>query len=1209
MAERIAYLEAVVGADISSFRHGMSDVRGDLGQLSNVFSGMQRMGRDLTYAVTAPLIALGTGAVGLAANFEEAMRNVASISTDVAGNFADMSARVLEFGSSVRAGPQAAAESLYTVVSAGVLDMNEAFEIMSVSVHVAEANLADLQGTTQGVVSALLAFGQGADQAAHFGDVLTRTVQLGVGTLDMFNTAFGRVNPTAASLGVTFDELGGAMAYLTQRGQTTYNAGTALNALMNRMMRPTEALSGLFRELGVASGAELIQNMGGLTGAMEALYRAADGDATALNQAINSAQGWRAAAAIFNDLPTYTGFMEDFQASIEGATDIAWQQQMQSFAAQFDLLKSALSGLAITIGNVLLPVLIPIVQGITSFAQHLADAEPTTLRLGIALAALAAAAGPVLWIVGSLLSPIGLLVSGFVLFTRAVEDNVLKLGNLASGLEPVVKAVGNFVDIIFGSDVPVNDLADSVKNLSDTLPQITFSSDDMTLWEAWNTSDFAAGLQEAFGGNYQAFLDDALAQAGVTDAHLISSGVEFAFGQVTPPDASTLEGVLNSPEVLDRIAETQANDYANSLRGRFERAMAEALPAIGTTLSSFWNNVGDWITGVAFPTLDSVGGDLLATIAGWFQPTAGGGNTPVYQAIQNLFELDIAGAINALLPGVGDDITSGVASWGDSISEAFPTLIKGAQTLFSNIGGWITSEGLPTLARAFGFAIGRLGGYVGEGLGNLWDSITGIFSGGDGTEVAQAGKETGEAAQSPFVAGLQEGLAAGGVNMGNPIETLMTTLAGAIAVGAGVTMLGSYLMGAGFTGAIASSLRFAFRVSGLSSAVNFIAGQTTTQMGNAMVGQAGSSASRGVLIPMLRTFMQVALPVAEAALIIREYFTNDEFRNLLVGLGETIFGEENYAYLQQEAERAGTWLVHAFADTLNWMADGGIVAEAWNHVLEPITGAVVDAIDFVTPDASFATGTGLLDSDEWSQRSTTEYQYAEQMGQVSQPVIQPILGNMEPLLNELDAFWQLADSMAYLTVNPDSVDEMQTAVMDVIGEIAISVTPGTSLDVMQAQIIDQFSQLYVDFGVAPDIETARALVQTMLNGISVPVQVTANTSAAQDAINRLNGQTVRINVEGSTVGLQQNIGHHAVGGSALGPTWVGETGTELFIPGAAGTIIPPSMLDQMGGAGGSITTVSNHISINGVQDVDRMLYELRRRGIDLEAGRYGRSSY
>ena len=79
----------------------------------------------------------------------------------------------------------------------------------------------------------------------------------------------------------------------------------------------------------------------------------------------------------------------------------------KSFQAQFDVFKNKLNDVAITIGTTLLPAVTDIITGIGNFADKIAGADPKMVKLGVSIAAIAAAVGPVLKVLGGLATVIG----------------------------------------------------------------------------------------------------------------------------------------------------------------------------------------------------------------------------------------------------------------------------------------------------------------------------------------------------------------------------------------------------------------------------------------------------------------------------------------------------------------------------------------------------------------------------------------------------------------------------------------------------------------------------------------------------------------------------------------------------------------------------------------------------------------------------------
>ncbi len=313
-------------------------------------------------------------------------------------------------------------------MSAGITDVNDAMMISRIAAKTAEAGLADMQVTTEALVAAMLSYGAGADEAARYSDILTRTVQVGVGTMNEFGNSLAYVLPSAAGLNVSFQEVGANMAYLTQRGFGASTAATSLNNAFSTLLKPSEGLAAIYEELGVSSGPELISTFNGLEGALTAINNAIDGDIVKLREIFPDARGFRAVSAMLNNADDWAATLDEFNGAIDGATDSAQQQQMMSFNAQMDLMRAAVEGLAITIGNALIPVLMPIIQGIRDFAAALADTSPEVIQVAVVVAGLAAALGPALWILGSLLNPIALVIAalGGLAYAFATDMNGIR---------------------------------------------------------------------------------------------------------------------------------------------------------------------------------------------------------------------------------------------------------------------------------------------------------------------------------------------------------------------------------------------------------------------------------------------------------------------------------------------------------------------------------------------------------------------------------------------------------------------------------------------------------------------------------------------------------------------------------------------------------------------------------------------------------------
>jgi len=304
--------EAVVkvGADTAQAERGLTTVSGQINALGGLgASAGQALNRGLTFGATA-IAGLATASIGAAAGFDQQMRNVNSIAQLSKEAFEDMRSEVLEFSLTTRAGANGVADALYQVVSAGMSldetmgtavfrgkEMSEGMAVLQAASSAAGAGLAETDDTIKLLISALGAYNLEASEVGRVTDIFLHTVNEGLTTLPELAGTLGRILPTAANLGVSLEEVGYAMAQMTQTGLSTEEATTRLNAVMTSLLKPSEAMDDVLGRLGVTSGTQLIEKFGGLMGAVSALTKT-EFENTLVTGGMNKAQ-----AKMAEDLP------------------------------------------------------------------------------------------------------------------------------------------------------------------------------------------------------------------------------------------------------------------------------------------------------------------------------------------------------------------------------------------------------------------------------------------------------------------------------------------------------------------------------------------------------------------------------------------------------------------------------------------------------------------------------------------------------------------------------------------------------------------------------------------------------------------------------------------------------------------------------------------------------------------------------------------
>jgi TP901 family phage tail tape measure protein len=927
MAERLAYLEAVVGADITQFRKSMRDIRNDVGILSETIGGIGGMARTMTFAFTAPMVALGTYAVQAASGFDAAMRNINSILGLSEDQFASLQSEVFDFAKTTRAGVIPATEALYEVFSAGITDQERAIAVWKTSVMVAEAGLADLSQTTNAITATMSAYNLETTEAERVGNIWTRMVQVGVGSLGDFLSNSQKVLPLSAALNVSLEDMGATLAFLSQGGGGARKAETAYAMMLSNLLKPTEAAKNAFQALGVASGEELIAKFGSVSAAIKGLY---DEVGAVQFNTMFSKTGLEAALRITENFDAMQEAIKTFNEGLDTATLDAWSEQAKSFAMQWDLMKTSIGAVAILIGQAIIPLIAPLVVGFADFLTQLTEINPQLVSLGVMFVGIVAAAGPLVWLITSLLNPLGLVAAAVVTLGGAVATNFnniqTTIGNAIStvlgDMEPLKTAFDTFMNTLFPAqqDIPNADTP-IVVNATDRI----VVDKPMSLWDIYK----AQGYEDLF--TWDAFYDAAIAggwEGGVInidDEITIAGG--FGLGETTGTDFRTgfqsgMDGIWEGVDGGDGLQ--------NNPLQRLGTAIRNAWPQLQSSLNTMWSNFKLWVTDTAIPAIDSYGGRVLNAIAGWFNTSASNfeGDGAVYDAITGVMTTDVAG-------GIGDAASA--------FSAQFPQLTAALGTLFTNMGAWIEAEGLPTLARSVGFVAGRIASLLVDGLGMLF--------GGADEAAAGAGSLLGTSIVTPLMEGVSEG--AGDVEGDTLFDNFLEKIGAGILLAAGAWVIAPgvvtavatpiiTMVGAAFTTAAASSTL----ISGWATAAAGIASIVSTGLLTAfgLVGviglgaiilnwivndptlSAGLAAWDGIIENFLVIVTTVADQVRTAlGILLRD--VGASFFGIRIKLAEIDYlvnpNQNNQALLQSlNAEQQAFTIISTFEDSLNSYVSG-----------------------------------------------------------------------------------------------------------------------------------------------------------------------------------------------------------------------------------------------------------------------------------------------
>ena len=395
-------------------------------ELKQTGDKMKNVGKGATTYVSAPIAAGFGAAVKTTMDFDGAMSQVAAtmgkttkdmeseqVSVDgFTGSLRDLA---VEMGSKTAFSATEAAEALNYMALAGY-DAQTSADMLPKVLNLAAAGNMDLATASDMVTDSQSALGLSLDETETLIDQMARTSSKSNTSVEQLGSAILTVGGTAKTMKGGTEELNSVLGVLADNGVKGAEGGTALRNILLSLGSPTDKAAKQLEALGVSvydsegKMKDLRDLMPELNGALSQLT---DEERT---QAIASIFNKRDLKSVNALLSTSTDRWDELSGAISdsgGAAEQMADTQLDNLGGSLTILKSALEGLAINVGDVLTPYIKKLAEWITSLVDKFNGLSPTVQTVIVAIAGIAAAIGPLLVITGVMISSIGqLLIAG-----------------------------------------------------------------------------------------------------------------------------------------------------------------------------------------------------------------------------------------------------------------------------------------------------------------------------------------------------------------------------------------------------------------------------------------------------------------------------------------------------------------------------------------------------------------------------------------------------------------------------------------------------------------------------------------------------------------------------------------------------------------------------------------------------------------------------
>ena len=660
----VGYLDLDISGFLAGLRSAQSEADSATKNIATkIGSNLQSVGKSITSAgktltthVTVPIVGLGTAAVKTTSDFESAMSKVSAISGATGSDLDALNQKAQEMGAKTKFSATESAEAFTYMAMAGwkTEDMLQGIDgIMAL----AAADGLDLATTSDIVTDALTAFGLSADDSGHFADVLAAAASNANTNVSLLGESFKYAAPVAGALGYSAEDTAIALGLMANAGIKGSQGGTALRSSLSRLIKPTDNAAALMEQYGLS--------MTNADGSMKSLGEVMEMLRTKMG-GLSEAEQAQAAATLFGQeamsgmLAVINASDSDYEkltSAIYGADGAAQQMadtMLDNLSGQLTLLKSALEGLAIQFGEILMPYIKQFVQWLQNLVQKLQEMTPEQKEQIVKWAAFAAAIGPVLLAVGKLVTGIGNVISVF--------------GKLKTAIPAVKGALVAVKGAIAGISAPVVAVVAVIGTLVAAFATL------------WKTNEGFRNKITAIWNQIKGTFDK-LCQ-GIVD-RLNKLGFDFEnIGEVlkaiwkgfcdflAPIFEGVFQNIANTFDTIVNVILGILDFFIAIFTGDWEGAW----DAIKGIFESIWNGIVAWFQNIGNTLLG-----ILDAICGWFGTTWD--NT--WNSIKQFF-VDIWNSIVSFFTNIIDTIKT-------SVSNFVTTIINFFAQLPTNIANFITN--------------------------------------------------------------------------------------------------------------------------------------------------------------------------------------------------------------------------------------------------------------------------------------------------------------------------------------------------------------------------------------------------------------------------------------------------------------------------------------------------------------------------------------
>ena len=354
---------------------------GDLKPLKKSLSGGKTLLLGFGAAATAAFAGVAASSVAEFAKLDKGVREVATLVGDATeGQIKALQEDIRSVSTEYGQAGTDVAKAFYDSLSAGVADPSNVRDFASVAAKFSTAGATEIGAGVDLLSSALNAFKIDTADAARVSDVFFGTVKAGKTTVQEIAAGFSDIGPTAAAAGVSIEDASAWLAQLTLSGTPTAQATTQIKAALSELSKEGTILSNNFEEVAGKTFREFIASGGNLDGAMRLISQHSEDTGKSMFEMASSIRSVQGLLGVTGENAERFSQTLGIVTNSVGATDTAFGVMNESLDMQIRRFKAAATDVQYSIGEALLPVVIPLLERLATALPIVVDSISDRVR-------------------------------------------------------------------------------------------------------------------------------------------------------------------------------------------------------------------------------------------------------------------------------------------------------------------------------------------------------------------------------------------------------------------------------------------------------------------------------------------------------------------------------------------------------------------------------------------------------------------------------------------------------------------------------------------------------------------------------------------------------------------------------------------------------------------------------------------------------------